>query len=150
MPDIPDVVQAKAFQLVDDCGRVRAELNSNDHGDPSFVLFDQDGRGRLLAALYESEQPFLALFDLHGRVRFRATLDDFDQPQLWLYGKDGQLRLGAGVARVDPATSQEEEERASIWMTDRYGRDRIDLGALDQDGRPRLRLNDESGRVRFR
>ena len=35
-------------------------------------------------------------------------------------------------------------------MTDRYGHERIDLGGLDQDGRPRLLLNDENARVRFR
>ena len=150
MSDIPDVVQAKAFQLVDDSGKVRAELSTTSDGDPSFVLLDEGGQIRLSATLNESQQPFLALFDQNGQGRFQVCLDELEQPQLCLYGKDGRLRLGDSVVRVDPATMQEEKERPSVHMTDRYGRERIDLGALDQDGRPRLRLNDENGKVRFR
>ncbi len=38
MPDIPDVVQAKAFQLVDDNENLRAELATAVDGSPYVSL----------------------------------------------------------------------------------------------------------------
>ena len=49
--DIPDVIQAKVFQLVDDNGDVRAELKTDVDGEPSFTLMDKQGQPRLIARL---------------------------------------------------------------------------------------------------
>ncbi len=49
--DIPDVIQAKVFQLVDDNGDVRAELKTDVNGERSFTLMDQQGQPRLIAGL---------------------------------------------------------------------------------------------------
>ena len=51
MPDVPDVIQAKAFQLVDDNGKVRAELSMNQ-GGPELKLLSPEGETRLSASCY--------------------------------------------------------------------------------------------------
>ena len=60
MPEIPDVIQAKAFQLVDDNGKVRAEL-SMSQGSPEFKLLDGEGKAVVSATVFESGQPSLLL-----------------------------------------------------------------------------------------
>jgi hypothetical protein len=54
---IPDVIQAKSFQLVDDNGDVRAELTTSENGSPVFVLLNQNGQIRLGAFLDDAGNP---------------------------------------------------------------------------------------------
>ena len=63
---VPDVVQAKSFQVLDDDGNVRAELGCRvaTHGDNSDT------------------GPMLELTDSEGHVRFSMSLDYFDRPRL--------------------------------------------------------------------
>ena len=49
--DIPDVIQAKVFQLVDDNGDVHAEVKTDVDGALSFTLIDKQGQPRLIAGL---------------------------------------------------------------------------------------------------
>ena len=50
--DVPDVVQAKRFELVDDNGNVRARLAMADDGTPYLDILDQNGQDRLVVRLY--------------------------------------------------------------------------------------------------
>jgi hypothetical protein len=43
-PEVPAVVQAKSFLLLDDAGRTRGEMSINRAGKPLIQLFDERGR----------------------------------------------------------------------------------------------------------
>ena len=47
--DIPDVIQAKVFQLVDDNRDVRAGWKIDVDGEQLFTLMDKQGQPRLIA-----------------------------------------------------------------------------------------------------
>ena len=64
MPDIPDVIQAKAFQLVDDNGKVHAELAMHQ-GHPELKLLSPEGETRLSASVIH-DQPYLILNQSQG------------------------------------------------------------------------------------
>ena len=108
MPDIPDVIQAKAFQLVDDNGKVRAELSISNNVT-EFTLRDPDGKTRLSAAVFETGQPSLLLGDVVGSSLHATVFDG--HPSLELrdvtpggritgivqQGVNGVIRLGTGA-----------------------------------------------------
>ena len=96
MPDIPDVVQAKAFQLVNDDGDVIAELKTAVLGDPSFVLFDGDGQRRLVAELNGGD-PELTITNGDGHMQFEVSFDESGNIALTLGDQDGEPRLKAFV-----------------------------------------------------
>ena len=81
-PDIPDVIQAKVFQLVDDNGNIRAELKTGYDDEPSFALFDKDGVTRLEAGLHGSNG-FITLLNENGHARFSL---DFNE--IWHHSLD--------------------------------------------------------------
>ena len=58
MTDVPDVIKAKAFQLVDDDGKTRAELTMA-RGFPELKLLDQEGNTLLSAAVIDNDMPTL-------------------------------------------------------------------------------------------
>ena len=146
MPDIPDVIQARAFQVMDDEGRVRAELKTTADGEPSFALFDTDGQIRLCAELNEG-CPVLTLNDQEGQTLLEASVAENGGTELALRDKDGRTLLQAYVASYG---------RAGLCLSDQDDRPRIDafvnesgdpiLHLLDQNGQPRFDVsNDESG-----
>ena len=73
MPDIPDVIQAKAFQLVDDNGKVHAELTMHQ-GHPELKLLSPEGETRLRASVIH-DQPYLTLGNYSGSW-LQATVYD--------------------------------------------------------------------------
>ena len=69
---IPDVVQAKRFELLDDDGEVRAVLGSLGNGSPHLILSDEHGRMRAAVALSKSGFPRVLLFDEEGNKTHEA------------------------------------------------------------------------------
>ena len=89
MSEIPDVIQAKEFQLVDGSGNVTATLRPNElSGKPAFALRDQEGNARLGLALDENDQPFLFLANESNEIRLIARLNETGEPVFSLF--DGQ------------------------------------------------------------
>ena len=95
MPDIPDVIQAKAFQLVDDNGEVRAELTMANDG-PEFRLLDLEGNIRFSVTLFDNDQPSLVLGDMLGTCLEASVHDGHPSLELRQKGIDGVIRLGIG------------------------------------------------------
>ena len=84
--DIPDVVRAKAFQLVDDDGDVQAELKMSENGSPEFILYFQTGYIRLFAYV---EYP-------------HPNLDLPAEPAIGIYDESGFPKLVAQVSGHEP------------------------------------------------
>ena len=83
--DVPEVVQAKAFQLLDDNGNVRAELAMDDD-NPYLAMSDPNGLWTLITQVYEFI-PMLTLQDRDGNLRLSAQVNE-SGPVLILHGQD--------------------------------------------------------------
>ena len=142
---IPDVVQAKSFQVLDDDGEVRAELCCRvvTYGDSSDT------------------EPVLELKDSRGHVRFSVSLDYFDQPRLVMGDEDedddrfsvlvedsGETRL---VMRDEGNAGQVEVSGGSLVIRDAEETIRLEagLGGGDEGDSPRIVMRDKAGRNRL-
>lgn len=67
-PELPDVIEAEEFRIVDKDGKVRATLRLNEKGAPGLALFDGDGRLRAVLQVLEDGSPHLLFLDEHGNT----------------------------------------------------------------------------------
>ncbi len=142
---VPDVIQAKSFQVFDDEGNVRAEL----------------GYGHVSYGDSSDAEPVLELKDSDGRVRFSASLDYFDQPRPVMGdAEEGEYRFSVSVEdsgetrlvmRDQGANAQLEASGGSLVVRDAEGpiRLRAGLGGGDEGDNPRLIMRDRAGRIRL-
>jgi hypothetical protein len=89
------VVRARAFELVDEQGRVRAALRVE--AGPRLMLYDERGRHRLALALQEDAVPGLELFTPDGGHAVEVR-DLDDEAMLALHDRAGPTRLLMKVA----------------------------------------------------
>jgi CheY-specific phosphatase CheX len=71
--DVPEVVRAKRFELVDDDGHTRAVIGRVADDSPHVVLADTDGRMRCAIWLAPNGTPSVAFFDDTGRRSWMAA-----------------------------------------------------------------------------
>lgn len=71
--DVPEVVRAKRFEMVDDDGHTRAVIGRLGDGSPHVVLADPDGRMRCAIWLAPNGKPSVAFFDNSGRRTWIAA-----------------------------------------------------------------------------
>ncbi len=71
--DVPDVVRAKRFEMVDDDGHTRAVIGRLRDGSPHVVLADTDGRMRCAIWLAPNGTPSVAFFDDNGKRSWLAA-----------------------------------------------------------------------------
>lgn len=106
--DVPQVIRAQRFELVDEEGQVRSQLLLNEFGEACLLLYDAAGIFQIVLGFDEGD---------------RLT-------ELVLgSGKTSQPRLSLGV---DPQTS-----RSEIRLSDKDGKLRATL-ALGTEGEPSL------------
>lgn len=97
-PNIPDVVQANAFQLVDDNGALRGLFTTDQSGQPYLGLYDQTDTPRLEARLLGAfGEPFLTLTDQNGSIRLMASLDSTGLPDLNMFDENYDLLISVSV-----------------------------------------------------
>ena len=85
----PDVLRARAIELVDRGGQVRAQLSVESNGEAVFRLRDAKGTIRVkLGASEEGSAPLL----LDGSTEPGAHIVSRRETTLTLRGNDGQLR----------------------------------------------------------
>ena len=139
---IPDVVRAKRFELVDDHGTVRAELGFEE------VIFESAGHKSSDTA------PSLALMDEVGEVVASIAPDYFDAPELMMRNS---TRFSGGEHRV--ALKVESDEAGlvvqgihpKLEMQDRNAatRVKVELCGGDEHTEPRITICDNQGRPRL-
>lgn len=67
-PQLPDVIEAEEFRIVDKEGKVRATLRLNEKGAPGLALFDDEGRLRAVLQVLEDGSPHLLFLDENGNT----------------------------------------------------------------------------------
>ena len=167
------VVQAQAFELVDDEGVVRAAMKITANGSPALTMFDKDGNtrfdvsfgngndgsvgvslhgvngeGRLFLSIGEYDQPSLSMLDSNETVRLIAAVDGTQRdspPLLTLFDEGGNPLLVAEVSYVWQQSAI--EPRAILTIDGENGS--IALGALDKSGRPSIAKRDRKGKISY-
>lgn len=121
MEEIPDVIQAKLFQLVDDSGNVTAELKTHQtFGTPTLGFRDHEGNVRLVLTLNDHEQPFLLLYNENAEIRLFAGVMENGEPILTLFDgyrekRDTASRSYRGPYRPPKASSDGQKAPRRRW-----------------------------------
>ena len=132
---VPQKITAHEFDLMDDSGRVRAELHI-DFGNRPTLTF-RDANGFPLVTLAAGDQPSLCLMRAGNEEQILLTISK-DYYGLGLYGKTA--RAGLAVTKGSPALSIFDEtgkERAVLDLT--AGGPSLDLS--DARGYPLTSIN---------
>ena len=147
MPDVPDVINAKAFHLVDDNGKLRAELTMAQ-GFPELRLLDSEGTTLLSAEVHDDGLVSLVVGDLLGS-NLHASVND-GHPGLELI----DFPPGSGLTRI---AREGVNGRIDLGFNDRCEMHLLLLGnrglftaEVDPSGNSVLSLQDEKSRSRGR
>lgn len=117
-----EVLKARRLEIVDDKGKVRAVLGTNEEGVTSLSMFDQSGRMR--ASLDASEVPEqmngLGIFDTNGalQIAMGAYATSEKGGGFYCYGPNGEHRAGLNVG----------EQGSGLYCCDSSGERRAGLG----------------------
>jgi hypothetical protein len=101
---VPDVIRTHRLEIVDEKGKVVAELAPSLYGGGSIQLYDSEGKtgGKIRAALaLLKDGPGLALYDARGKSRAGLVLS---KEELGLFIADAQEmpRVGLALSREGP------------------------------------------------
>lgn len=78
--DIPPVITAEEFRLVDTKGHLRAILDLSDQGQPYLQFIDESNTDRVWIGI--SSETGLALQDVDGKTRLVLSVDEEGKPSL--------------------------------------------------------------------
>jgi len=78
--EIPQVISAQEFRLVDTKGHIRAILDLSDGGQPYFQLKDEFDTDRVWVGI--SSETGLAVRDVDGKTRLVLSVDEEGKPSL--------------------------------------------------------------------
>ncbi len=136
---VQQTVRARLFELVDEEGKVRAELGVEPDGFPSFNLLDKNGVGRVGLTLMGGS-PSLLLMDEDGALRALVRVGPEGASSVTLMGKD---------QKPHAMVSTEPDGSSYLAFTDADGVRRAGLAAL-ADGASALTFSDQAGNVVWR
>lgn len=144
---IPEIVQAKKFELVNDAGEVRAELRTdsgdaselvlhgkNGHGGAYIVadgqgssalsLFNKAGKPTVSLRTDSNESSWLTLSDAHGQPAIQVAVEETNLPSLMLVGQDEKTQLQLAFR---------EEGALGLFIVDSSGQTRAGLALSDDN-----------------
>ncbi|HJT21941.1 MAG TPA: hypothetical protein VJ746_15795 [Nitrospira sp.] len=78
--DVPDVISAREFRLIDSTGRLRAILDFSDSGQPYLQFKDEFDIDRVWIGI--SSDSGVAAHDVDGKTRLILGVDDDGKPSL--------------------------------------------------------------------
>lgn len=91
LQNVPDVIQAKKFELVSAKGNVVGEFHVDEHGGGSFSLHNNDGNEVIGMNAKKNGRGFLGIHDQHGKPRVRMYSDSVGAKVQLMNNRDGQL-----------------------------------------------------------
>lgn len=164
-PPVSDVVRTKRLEIVDDEGKVRAALGTDEEGMGGLTLFDEGGKKRAVLEAGEAQKHAegLALFDAQGNIRAMLGLskDGHSNLSILAGGKGRNIKLighpdggvilalvGEGAPHIFMNLVEEEgvDPYAHLVLTDKDGRGGIVLGG--RKSRSFVRFRDYRGEIR--
>ena len=116
--DVPDLVKAKAFQVVDDNGKVLLLLNK-EKGNGQMATYSSSGER--LVRLFTSDGGAGAIntFDANGTLNFKVTRTTEGGGYMALYNSVEKEIMEVGVTRSNSGYFQINDDQANklVWLT---------------------------------
>ena len=116
--DVPDLVKAKAFQVVDDNGKVLLLLNK-EKGNGQMATYSSSGER--LVRLFTSDGGAGAIntFDANGTLNFKVTRTSEGGGYMALYNSVEKEIMEVGVTKSNSGYFQVNDDQASklVWLT---------------------------------
>ena len=137
--EVPTVVTAEAFRVVDKHGRTRIEIAVAHDGIPSIRLLDEDGKPGFIVSLSENGMSGLALAK-DGVPRVSLGIEHYGCPVIRLTDEREVTRVGLGVS-PDGSTM--------VWLGVEEGKSSVRLES-SADGSPSLELSGPDGKTVFK
>jgi hypothetical protein len=134
----PTVLDCQKLRLLDSQDRVRGMLSCAKDDTPLLALYDANGKARCVVTLDETGYASLGITDENGSPRISIANTD-DGPAMILRESKGGSCISFATTKADSA----------VTVKDSGGRARVNLG-VEADGKPVLRLLDESGGELFK
>ncbi len=128
--DRPQVLDVGGLVLRDKVGNVRARLEVDSDGSPSFTLLDANNHKRIALSLSQNKSAAISLFDGKENPRLAITLPDDGSALFTGFGSKGQ-RVYEWSVQPDDAVQE--------LFNDRRGSQRLGLG-VGADGRTQFRI----------
>jgi len=153
---VQEAVCARSFKLVDNDGRIRADLGlSSDDGSPGFTMYNKGGKAIVKLVTSSDGNPAFVLFDDYGKPRIGLHIVD-GRPRLDFADEKGDLRVSLFTSEEQELQlsfyDSDEKARVSlllkldgesgIFLADKDGIHRCTL-AISPDGKPALKMTDE-------
>ncbi len=127
-----EVLRTKRLEIVDDEGKVRAALGTDEAGVTSLSIFDQSSRLRVSLDASEISEQANGLFDTNGRlqVAMGASAVNVHEGGLNCYGPNGEDRVGLAM----------HKEGSSLYFNDTNDQPRAGFGVYE-DGQAGLSIS---------
>jgi hypothetical protein len=120
-PAVAQSGKAGPLQLIDNQGRVRAEMafrEVNGSHQPGFFLYGEDGQERAaITTLPPDGRPSIALSDTAGNYRLWLGLDKSGAPVTALYDQGQELRAAMGAITLRNQQTGQPERRPVSSLT---------------------------------
>lgn len=120
-PAVAQTGKAGPLQLIDNQGRVRAEMafrEINGSPQPGFFLYSEDGQERAaVTTLPPDGRPSIALSDTAGNYRLWLGLDKSGAPVTALYDQAQELRAAMGAITLRSQQTGQPERRPISSLT---------------------------------
>ena len=97
-PAGPDLVTAKAFQLVGGKDTVLGHFAIDRHGHPELELRDRAGKPRIRLRIDRGREPIVSVHDDKGTPRATLAVDEVGNPHVILSDKGRKPRWHAAVS----------------------------------------------------
>jgi hypothetical protein len=107
------VLSATGFNLVDQQGRLRAQLGFSKEGPPGFWIFDRKGVARLAMGLYPDDTAHFGLQDKSGNMIELMRSFGANESPLLIFKQSGQDEMitGLNAAQRQPFLMYYEKNR---------------------------------------
>lgn len=144
--EIPEVVRAGRFEVVDKHGKVQAVLGTDSDGAPLVGLRDKNGREAVWLTILDDGMCVLAMNDRNEVTRARLALLADGTPLLSLAGENNTARIWLGVDDESNAylgVGDAEEKRRTLIHTTASGHGAMEFD--DAKGRMRAQMGITKG-----
>ena len=94
---VAEVIQAKAFELVNAGGEIRMSLSTDPDGSAGLWLSGANGEIRTVLGTHPDGSTELALFDADENVRAMLMILDDGSPGQWFYDAENEVRAVLGT-----------------------------------------------------
>ncbi|MDP4264143.1 MAG: hypothetical protein Q8941_16565 [Bacteroidota bacterium] len=136
----PDVIEAKAFHVVDERGNTLVELNKED-GNGQISTFTPAGKRLVSLFTTDGGTGGLNTFDKNGQVLFKVTNTTEGGGYMALFNSEGKEVTELGVTDIESGYMKLNNRYGNklVWMT--YTQDGGGYLSLSKEGQEMIRLS---------